>query len=93
MVNGERHFEVRLRMCGCNLCVSVCPVENCITMGKPLSPGQLDERTGEIVKEAGDWTVHQIIQRMLQNKNVYGGKKKIYLLLICSLYLFSRLEI
>ena len=26
---------------------------------EPLSPGQLDERTGEIVKkEAGDWTVH-----------------------------------
>ena len=59
MVNGERHFEVIDSECvGCNLCVSVCPVDNCITM-EPLSPGQLDERTGEIVKkEAGDWTVH-----------------------------------
>ena len=60
---------------GCNLCVSVCPVENCITM-EPLSPGQLDERTGEIVKKKlviGPFI--QIIQRMLQNKNVYGGKK------------------
>lgn len=59
IVNGERHFEVIDSECvGCNLCVSVCPVENCITM-EPLHPGQLDERTGVIVKEeASDWTVH-----------------------------------
>ncbi|MCG8370679.1 MAG: 4Fe-4S dicluster domain-containing protein, partial [Proteobacteria bacterium] len=32
-VDGKRHFEVIDDECvGCNLCVSVCPVENCITM-------------------------------------------------------------
>ena len=32
-VNGERHFEVIDEECvGCNLCVSVCPVDSCITM-------------------------------------------------------------
>jgi dihydropyrimidine dehydrogenase (NAD+) subunit PreA len=32
-VNGERRFEVIDDECvGCNLCVSVCPVDNCITM-------------------------------------------------------------
>src|SRR5210317_960281 len=32
-VNGERHFEVIDDECvGCNLCVSVCPVDSCITM-------------------------------------------------------------
>jgi dihydropyrimidine dehydrogenase (NAD+) subunit PreA len=33
MVDGQRHFEVIDEECvGCNLCVSVCPVESCITM-------------------------------------------------------------
>ena len=32
-VNGERRFEVIDEECvGCNLCVSVCPVDSCITM-------------------------------------------------------------
>lgn len=32
-VDGERHFEVIDEECvGCNLCVSVCPVDSCITM-------------------------------------------------------------
>ncbi|MCP4384264.1 MAG: NAD-dependent dihydropyrimidine dehydrogenase subunit PreA, partial [Hyphomicrobiales bacterium] len=32
-LNGKRHFEVIDAECvGCNLCVNVCPVENCITM-------------------------------------------------------------
>jgi NAD-dependent dihydropyrimidine dehydrogenase PreA subunit len=32
-VDGVRHFEVMEDECvGCNLCVNVCPVENCITM-------------------------------------------------------------
>ena len=32
-VNGERLFEVIDEECvGCNLCVSVCPVDSCITM-------------------------------------------------------------
>ena len=39
MVNGARHFEVIDEECvGCNLCVNVCPVENCITM-EQLLPG------------------------------------------------------
>ena len=34
MVDGERKFEVIDEECvGCNLCVNVCPVENCITHG------------------------------------------------------------
>jgi NAD-dependent dihydropyrimidine dehydrogenase PreA subunit len=37
MVDGVRHFEVMEEECvGCNLCVNVCPVENCITM-EPLA--------------------------------------------------------
>ena len=32
-VDGERRFEVIDDECvGCNLCVSICPVDNCITM-------------------------------------------------------------
>jgi dihydropyrimidine dehydrogenase (NAD+) subunit PreA len=32
-LNGERRFEVIDDECvGCNLCVSVCPIDNCITM-------------------------------------------------------------
>ena len=46
MVDGERHFEVIEAECvGCNLCVNVCPVENCITM-EPLAAGVMDQRTG-----------------------------------------------
>ena len=59
MVKGKRHFEVIDAECvGCNLCVNVCPVENCITM-EPLAPGSLDERTGKkVVKKYGNWTQH-----------------------------------
>ena len=46
MVDGVRHFEVIEEECvGCNLCVNVCPVENCITM-EPLAAGVMDKRTG-----------------------------------------------
>ncbi|MDJ0794722.1 MAG: NAD-dependent dihydropyrimidine dehydrogenase subunit PreA [Woeseiaceae bacterium] len=38
-VNGERHFEVIDDECvGCNLCVSVCPVDRCITMKQTSDP-------------------------------------------------------
>jgi dihydropyrimidine dehydrogenase (NAD+) subunit PreA len=59
MVDGKRHFEVIEEECvGCNLCVNVCPVENCITM-EPLSPGELDRRTGQVVKPTyANWTQH-----------------------------------
>ena len=59
MVNGARHFEVIDEECvGCNLCVNVCPVENCITM-EQLLPGTVDKRTGKPVEEKyGNWTEH-----------------------------------
>ena len=58
-VNGERHFEVIDAECvGCNLCVNVCPVENCITM-EQLPAGKLDERTGKkVAKKYSNWTSH-----------------------------------
>ena len=56
--NGVRHFEVIDAECvGCNLCVSVCPVEGCITM-RPVTSGT-DPRTGRpITREKADWTTH-----------------------------------
>jgi dihydropyrimidine dehydrogenase (NAD+) subunit PreA len=58
-VDGERRFEVIDEECvGCNLCVSICPVEGCITM-KHLTSG-VDPRTGQpIVNEKANWTTHQ----------------------------------
>ena len=58
-VDGVRHFQVIDEECvGCNLCVSICPVEDCITM-RALEPGEVDPRTGEMVKsERRDWTTH-----------------------------------
>jgi len=57
-VNGERFFEVIDDECvGCNLCVSVCPVDNCITM-VPMTDG-IDARTGKpISNEVANWTTH-----------------------------------
>jgi dihydropyrimidine dehydrogenase (NAD+) subunit PreA len=57
-VNGTRHFEVLDAECvGCNLCVSVCPVENCITM-RPMTAG-VDPRTGRAITNVkADWTTH-----------------------------------
>jgi dihydropyrimidine dehydrogenase (NAD+) subunit PreA len=57
-VNGARHFEVIDEECvGCNLCVSVCPVDGCITM-QPLTAG-VDPRTGRAISpEHADWTTH-----------------------------------
>ena len=59
MKDGKRHFEVMDDECvGCNLCVDVCPVENCITM-EPLPPGAVDPRTGRVVAaEPANWTTH-----------------------------------
>jgi dihydropyrimidine dehydrogenase (NAD+) subunit PreA len=57
-VNGQRHFEVIDDECvGCNLCVSVCPVDNCITM-QPMTDG-IDARTGKPISgEKANWTTH-----------------------------------
>jgi dihydropyrimidine dehydrogenase (NAD+) subunit PreA len=58
--NGERHFEVKNEECvGCNLCVNVCPIENCIEM-VALKVGEIDERTGEKVStKYANWTTHK----------------------------------
>ncbi|MEP7297280.1 MAG: NAD-dependent dihydropyrimidine dehydrogenase subunit PreA, partial [Burkholderiales bacterium] len=59
MKDGKRHFEVMDDECvGCNLCVSVCPVPDCITM-VALKPGEIDARTGQSVPAAyANWTTH-----------------------------------
>jgi dihydropyrimidine dehydrogenase (NAD+) subunit PreA len=56
--DGRRHFEVIDAECvGCNLCVCVCPVENCLTL-EQLTSG-VDPRTGvPISKEYANWTTH-----------------------------------
>jgi dihydropyrimidine dehydrogenase (NAD+) subunit PreA len=58
LVNGVRHFEVIDEECvGCNLCASVCPIENCITM-EPLV-NEIDKRTGRLVDGSYlNWTQH-----------------------------------
>ncbi len=58
LVHGKRYFEVIDEECvGCNLCVSVCPVEGCITM-EVLTQG-VDPRTQRpIVREKANWTTH-----------------------------------
>ena len=57
-VNGERHFEVMDDECvGCNLCVSVCPVDNCISMERHTTGN--DPRTGAAISsEVLNWTEH-----------------------------------
>lgn len=54
-----RVFEVIDEECvACNMCVNVCPVDNCITM-RELPPGMTDLRTGETVSEDNlNWTQH-----------------------------------
>jgi len=56
-VNGARHFEVIDEECvGCNLCVNVCPVEDCITMEQI---GDFDPRTkAPIPAQYANWTTH-----------------------------------
>ena len=57
---GEgRVFEVIDEECvACNLCVDVCPVEDCITM-EQMAPGTVDPRTGKVVEEEyANWTTH-----------------------------------
>jgi len=58
-INGERGFQVRDEDCvGCNLCVVVCPVENCITL-RELDTGEVDTRTGEKVSaDYRNWSQH-----------------------------------
>ncbi len=57
--DGKRHFEIIESECvGCNLCTSVCPVPQCITM-QALPPGTIDRRTGQAVQAVPlPWTQH-----------------------------------
>ena len=57
--NGLRHFEIKEYECvGCNLCVSICPVPDTITM-RTLQAGEIDLRTGKAVSgEYANWTTH-----------------------------------
>ena len=58
-MSEDRVFTVKDDECvACNLCVNVCPVEDCITM-RELQPGEVDLRTGKVVvAEHGDWRTH-----------------------------------
>ncbi|MEL6419127.1 MAG: NAD-dependent dihydropyrimidine dehydrogenase subunit PreA [Pseudomonadota bacterium] len=57
-MSEDRVFEVIDDECvACNLCVNVCPVENCITM-EQLPLGAVDPRTGRTVEEYANWTTH-----------------------------------
>jgi dihydropyrimidine dehydrogenase (NAD+) subunit PreA len=58
-MSDDRTFTVIDAECvACNLCVDVCPVENCITM-EAMKPGTVDPRTGKVVeKEYANWTTH-----------------------------------
>ena len=57
--DGKRHFEIKEEECvGCNLCVSICPVPNTISM-RALAPGEIDKRTGVAVSgEYANWTTN-----------------------------------
>ncbi|MCY4151071.1 MAG: NAD-dependent dihydropyrimidine dehydrogenase subunit PreA [Aestuariivita sp.] len=58
-MSEDREFTVIDENCvACNLCVEVCPVEDCITMQK-LPSGSLDERSGQLVTDDYfNWTMH-----------------------------------
>ncbi|MDA0186789.1 MAG: NAD-dependent dihydropyrimidine dehydrogenase subunit PreA [Proteobacteria bacterium] len=58
-MSPERVFEVMDDECvACNLCVNVCPVDNCITMER-MPAGAVDLRTGAVVTDVpADWTTH-----------------------------------
>jgi dihydropyrimidine dehydrogenase (NAD+) subunit PreA len=57
-IDGARGFKVNDAECvACNLCVNVCPVENCITM-EELPLGSVDPRTGKTVEPYANWQTH-----------------------------------
>ena len=58
-MSPARVFEVMDDECvACNLCVNVCPVDNCITMER-MPAGAVDPRTGSVVTDVpADWTIH-----------------------------------
>ena len=58
-MSEDRTFSVIDEECvACNLCVNVCPVEDCITM-EPMAAGTVDPRTKKVVEpEYANWTTH-----------------------------------
>ncbi|WP_424966622.1 NAD-dependent dihydropyrimidine dehydrogenase subunit PreA [Dinoroseobacter sp. S375] len=58
-MSEDRVFEVIDAECvACNLCVNVCPVEDCISMVE-MTPGEVDPRTGKVVEKTyANWTTH-----------------------------------
>ena len=58
-MSADRVFEVIDAECvACNLCVNVCPVDNCITMER-MPAGSVDPRTGRVVSDDyANWTQH-----------------------------------
>jgi dihydropyrimidine dehydrogenase (NAD+) subunit PreA len=57
-MSADRVFEVMDEECvACNLCVNVCPVDNCITMVE-MPKGAVDPRTGVKVGDYANWTTH-----------------------------------
>ena len=57
-MSADRTFTVKDDECvACNLCVNVCPVENCITMVE-MPKGEVDPRTGRPVTDYSNWTQH-----------------------------------
>jgi dihydropyrimidine dehydrogenase (NAD+) subunit PreA len=67
--NGKRWFEIKEDECvGCNLCVSICPVPECITM-RTLKPGEIDQRTGKPVSgQYANWSTHANNPMRVQGK-------------------------
>ena len=59
VMSDDRKFSVADAECvACNLCVEVCPVENCITMVQQ-PPGTVDPRTGQTISDDyANWTTH-----------------------------------
>jgi len=57
-MSADRTFTVKDEECvACNLCVNVCPVQDCITMVE-VPKGGLDQRTGHKGGEYANWTMH-----------------------------------
>ncbi len=57
-MSADRVFTVMDDECvACNLCVNVCPVDNCITMVE-MPMGAVDPRTGRKVTDYANWTTH-----------------------------------
>ena len=58
LMKPGRVFEVNDAECvACNLCVNVCPVEDCITM-EQMPLGEVDPRTGRPVSPYANWQTH-----------------------------------